>query len=233
MLNQIFINMKTRFFCAVVLLSLSIGAKSQTLKAGVNFANTTITNDGQIDDAKSLTSFQAGFTGDVKITSFLSFQPGIVFTGKGSKTQQGDVTNPTYYRATSNPYYVEIPANFVFKTPTGKAKLFAGAGPYIAIGIAGKNKTEGKFLGASFKSEGNIKWSNDDPSTLNYEEGSGYGIMKRFDYGLNGIAGIETGNTVLSVNYGYGLAKLQSGSNSSADDKNKHRVLSVTLGFKL
>jgi hypothetical protein len=35
------------------------------------------------------------------------------------------------------------------------------------------------------------------------------------------------------VNYGLGLAKLQSGGNSSEDDRNKHRVLSFTVGFKL
>jgi len=115
----------------------------------------------------------------------------------------------------------------------GDAKFFAGAGPYLAIGIAGKNKTEGKFLGTSFSSEKDIEWSDDDPTTLDYEEGAGFGIMKRFDYGLNGTAGFETKNIVLSVNYGLGLAKLQSGSNSSEDDKNKHRVLSFTIGFKL
>jgi hypothetical protein len=80
--------------------------------------------------------------------------------------------------------------------------------------------------------EEDIEWSDDDPSTLDYEEGAGYGIMKRFDYGLNGTAGIEFTKAVLSVNYGLGLAKLQSGSSSSADDKNKHRVFSITLGLK-
>ena len=160
-------------------------------------------------------------------------QPGLLFTGKGSKTQSGNTNDATYYRATTNPYYIEVPVNLVFKTPTGPVKFFAGAGPYIAVGIAGKNKVEGKFLGTSFNSENKIEWSDDDPSTLNYEEGAGYGILKRFDYGLNGLAGIETKSAVISVNYGLGLAKLQSGSNSSADEKNKHRVLSLTVGFRL
>jgi hypothetical protein len=57
--------------------------------------------------------------------------------------------------------------------------------------------------------------------------------MKRFDYGLNGLVGIETEDIVLSANYGLGLAKLQSGSGSGDDNNNKHRVLSFTLGFKL
>ncbi|MDZ4796405.1 MAG: porin family protein [Bacteroidota bacterium] len=225
--------MKTTIVAISAFLLSIIASQSQTLKVGVNFANLSITNDGDIDEAKILTSFQVGFSGDLKIAPFLSFQPGILFTGKGSKTQSGETTDATYYRATSNPYYVEIPANFVFKTPTGPIKFFAGAGPYIAVGVAGKNKVEGKFLGTSFSSEKAIEWSNDDPSTFDYEEGSGYGILKRFDYGFNGLAGIETTNIVLSFNYGLGLAKLQSGRNSSADDKNKHRVLSLTLGIKL
>jgi len=203
------------------------------LRGGVNIANITTTNDGNIDKANSLTSFQAGILGDVRILPMLFFQPGIVVTGKGSKTEQGSTSSSTYYRATSNPWYIEIPATFIIKTPTGATRLFAGAGPYLAIGIAGKNTADGKVLGTTFHHEQDIQWSNDDPSTLNYEEGAGYGIMKRFDYGLNGTAGFETKNAVFSVNYGLGLAKLQSGSNSSEDDKNKHRVLSFTIGFKL
>jgi len=224
--------MKTKLLIVAVLLSSFLSVEAQILKGGINLANVTITNDGDIDDNKVLTSFQVGFTGNIKLLPMIFFQPGILFTGKGSKTQSGEITDPTYYRATTNPLYIEVPANIVLKTP-GPIRFFAGAGPYLAVGIAGKNKVDGKLLGTSFHSEENIEWSNDDPSTLDYEEGAGYGIMKRFDYGLNGTAGIETANIVLAVNYGFGLAKLQSGSNSSADDKNKNRVLSFTVGIKL
>jgi hypothetical protein len=205
----------------------------QIIRAGVNFANISVTNDGDVDDHSMLTSFHAGFSGNIKIAPFLFFQPGILISGKGSKTQSGSVTDPTYYRATTNPLYVEIPVNLILKTPAAPMRFFIGGGPYLAVGIAGKNKTEGKFLGAAFSSENNIRWSDDDPSTLDYEEGSGYGIMKRFDYGLNITAGIEAGPLVISAQYGHGLAKLQSGSNSSADDKNKHRVVGISVGFKL
>lgn len=225
--------MKTKIIAAVILLITGVSVHGQVFRGGVNLANISVTNDGDIDDNKMLTSFQVGVTGNIKILPMLFFQPGVIFTGKGSKTQAGETTDATYFRATSNPYYIELPANFVLKAPTGPIKLFAGAGPYIAIGVAGKNKVNGKFLGTSFSSEEKIEWSDDDPSTLDYEEGAGYGIMKRFDYGLNGIAGIEMRRSVLSVHYGHGLAKLQSGSNSSADDKNKHRVFSITLGLKL
>ena len=225
--------MKIKIIALSAFLFSCLATQSQILKGGVNFANITITNDGDIDDANSLTSFQLGITGDVKILPMLFFQPGILFTGKGSKTQSGDPSSLNYSKATSNPMYIEIPANLVFKTPTGPIKFFAGGGPYLAVGVAGKLKNEGKIAGLAYANERNIEFSNDDPSTLNYEEGAGYGILKRFDYGLNAIAGIQATKIVLSLNYGFGLAKLQSGSNSSADDKNKHRVLSFTVGIKL
>lgn len=218
------------FLCFFAVLS---AARSQILKAGVNFATISINDEGDVDENKVLTSFQVGFTGDIKILPILYFQPGILFTGKGAKSQSGSTGDATYFRASTNPYYIEIPATFVLKTPTGPVKLFAGVGPYIAAGIGGKNKVEGRFLGTEFKSESEIEWSNDDPGTLDYEEGAGYGIMKRFDYGVNATAGIQFTNTVLAVNYGHGLAKLQSGANSSGDDNSKHRVLSITLGIKL
>ena len=211
-----------------------LAQSSAQLRAGINLANVSVTDNGRVNDANQLTSFQVGIIGDVPLGSVLSFQPGLVFTGKGSKTVAGSENSSYYSKATTNPYYIEVPANFVFKAPVGtSSKLFFGAGPYIAMGIAGKTKIDTKTPLTTSHAEENIRFSNDDPTTLDYEEGAGFGVMKRFDYGLNGTAGIEGKSIVLGVNYGLGLAKLQSGSNSAADNDNKHRVLSFTIGFKL
>lgn len=231
-------NLHMRFkilsFCAVLFASGSVMAQSVHIKAGLNLANVSISDNGSVDEAKKLTSFQVGLVGDIPLGSeMISFQPGILYTGKGSKTQSGSSTNSTYSIQTFNPKYVEIPANIVFKVPFSKyGRVFAGAGPYLGIGVAGKNKVEGRFAGVDYSGEKSIKFSNDDPTTVNEDEGAGYGILRRYDYGLNGIAGIETSNVVFSVNYGYGLAKLQSGTNSASSDINKNRVLSFAIGFK-
>jgi hypothetical protein len=206
---------------------------SAFFRAGLNLANISVTDNGSVNDANTLASFQVGIIGDLRIVPGLYLQPGLLFSGKGAKTQSGNSADATYFKATTNPYYIEIPASLVFKAPLGEAKFFAGAGPYLGIGIAGKNKVDGKYLGVGFHSEKTIQWSNDDPTTTSYEEGAGFGIMKRFDYGINGTVGIEGKVAMLSVNYGWGLAKLQSGLNSSANDKNKNRVLSFTIGFRL
>lgn len=229
--------MKLKIFfltAATAVLVSSVKAQNAQLKAGVNLANVSITDDGNVDDANMLTSFHVGILGDVKLASILHLQPGIFFTGKGSKLEIGRPTENFYAKQTSNPFYIEVPVNLVIKLPfNDESHFFFGAGPYGAIGIAGKAKTDRKVLNFTSHTENNIEFSNDDPSTFGEEEGTGLGVIKRFDYGLNGVAGVEGKNLVLSAGYGLGLAKLQSGSNSSADNNNKHRVLSFSVGFKL
>lgn len=221
-------------FSVVVSFSAFSQQSRAILKAGVNLANVSVTDNGNIDDANMLTSFQVGLLGDIHVTSLLYFQPGLVFTGKGSKIEIGRPSENLYIKQTSNPFYIEVPANLVIKLPfNSESHFFFGAGPYGAIGIAGKAKTDGTVLGFSSHTENSIKFSNDDPSTFGQEEGTGLGVLKRFDYGLNGIIGIEGKKLVLSAGYGLGLAKLQSGSNSGEDNNNKHRVLSFTVGVKL
>lgn len=225
------------YLLAISCISLTSFAQQSSawLKGGVNFANVSYNSNGEVDDANMLTSFHVGLMGDFTIAKIFAIQSGLLFTGKGAKLQSGNSTDLTYYKATTNPLYIELPVNGVFKIPLAVpgSNFFVGAGPYIAIGVAGKRKIEGKYVGVAFNSKENIEFSNDDPSTFNNEEGTGLGVMRRFDYGLNGTAGFQLGSGMIAVNYGYGLAKLQSGSNSSDDNKNKHRVLSISVGFKL
>ncbi len=223
-------------FCVAALLLAVINVNAQSsgqLRVGLNLANVSVTDNGRVNDANMLTSFQVGFVGDAHLASIVYLQSGLLFTGKGAKTQSGSSSSANYYKATTNPYYLELPVNLLLKAPLGgDNKFFIGAGPYLAMGIAGKNKVEGKVANIAFSRERSIEFSNDDPTTINNQEGAGFGIMRRFDYGLNGTAGIEGKSLVLGVNYGLGLAKLQSRGNSSQDNDNKHRVLSVTLGLK-
>jgi hypothetical protein len=228
-----------RFIYLFIISSISVTSFAQNgaawLKGGVNFANVSYNSDGEVDDANMLTSFHVGIVGDIPIVKILAIQPGLLFTGKGAKIQSGKSTDVTYYKATTNPLYIEIPVNAVIKLPlsSGESNFFFGAGPYIAIGVGGKRKIEGKTLGVAYSSKEKIEFSNDDPSTFNNEEGTGLGVMRRFDYGFNGTAGFQIRNGMIALNYGYGLAKLQSGSTSSDDNKNKHRVFSISVGFKL
>jgi hypothetical protein len=222
------------FAIALCFSGLFVSAQNAYLRGGVNFANVSYNDAGEVDDAKMLTSFHVGIMGDWTIAKVFGIQTGLLFTGKGSKIQNGNPNDLTYYKATTNPLYIELPVNAVIKLPlSGDGAFFVGAGPYIAMGIAGKRKIEGKYGGVAFSSKQKIEFSNDDPTTFDEDEGAGLGVMKRFDYGVNGTAGFQFKGGMIGVNYGYGLAKLQAGSGSSEDNRNKHRVLAISLGIKL
>lgn len=222
------------FIAAMLLTGFLSYAQTGQLRAGINLANVSVTENGRVDQANQLTSFQVGVIGDVRLgASLLHLQSGLLFTGKGSKVEKGTSGQSGYFKQTVNPKYIEVPVNLVFKAPVGSSRFFVGAGPYLAMGVGGKTTTEGtRLLTGNYRFERDITFSNDDPTTFNEEEGTGLGVIRRFDYGLNGTAGIEGKSVVLGINYGAGLAKLQSGTNNNADNNNKHRMLSFTLGFK-
>ena len=230
--KNVVMKMRLILFCSALTLTVLTNAQSGRIQAGINLANISVTDNGRVDDANTLNSFNVGIIGDFHLGSLLYLQPGILFTGKGSEVEKGTQGSNAYFKQTFNPYYIEVPANLVIKASLGSNRFFAGAGPYLGIGVAGKAKTERTVFGVTTKTESDIEFSNDDPTTFNQEEGTGLGVIKRFDYGLNGTAGLETKSLVLSVNYGLGLAKLQSGTTNSQDNNNKHRVWSFSLGFK-
>ena len=220
---------------ALLLLGYSSSAQKGQIRGGLNLANVSVTDNGRIDQANQLTSFQVGLLADIPLSgNFLVLQPGVLYTGKGSKLEKGTAGQAGYFKQTFNPRYIEVPVNLLFKLPVGaNGRFFAGAGPYMAIGVSGKTTTEGtQAIIGNYSYERDITFSNDDPTTFNQEEGTGLGVIRRFDYGLNGSAGIEGKSLILGVNYGLGLAKLQSGTNDNEDNNNKPRVLSFTLGFK-
>lgn len=224
--------MKNCLIAAAILLTATANAQNARIEAGVNLANVSVTDNGRVDNANMLTSFRIGIVSDIKLAPMIAFQPGLYYTGKGSKVQSGDESSMNYFKQTTNPFYLEVPANIVFKFPfASESHFFVGAGPYLAVGVGGKATTDGKSFGIAFHNERSIEFSNDDPTTFNQEEGTGLGVVKRFDYGANGVVGIAGKTLVLSANYGLGLAKLQSGS-SNTNNNNKHRVISLNVGFR-
>ena len=97
MKKHIFLILPSLFILSIVTAQRS----SIILRGGLNLANVTISENGRVDDAKNLASFQAGFIGDVSLGQFISLQPGLLITAKGSKTQSGESTDVNYFKAGS------------------------------------------------------------------------------------------------------------------------------------
>ena len=230
--------MKKILFVSTFTIAVLTNAKAQLyIQGGVNLANITKTTSGQTENNNMLTTLNVGILDRFGLSKVVDLESGLLFTGKGSKAEtyytSGNTTD-NYVKTKFNPYYVEVPLNLVVRVPVkGIHGLFFHAGPYAAIGVAGKSTTDQKILGISNHSENDIQYANDNPFTSRQEDASYY-KLKRFDFGLNAGGGLDIGKLLLKVNYGYGLTKINSTeSNNASDDKNKYRTLSFSLGLPL
>lgn len=220
-----------------LIIATTAATKAQTyIQGGLNLANITKTTDGKTEDNNILPTFNAGILSRFDLSDIIDLESGVLFTGRGSKSETYFTSSTTdnYVKARFNPYYVEVPLNVVIKFPvTKKFNAFAHAGPYAAIGVAGKSKVDSKILGFSSSSTNSIKFSDDDPFTSQQDDAA-YDKLKRFDFGFNVGAGIQLDQIILKLNLGVGLTKINSTeSNNTADDKNKYRTVSLSVGIPL
>jgi len=213
-------------------------AKSQHLylQGGVNLANISTSNSGATEKNNMLTTFNAGIMARSNSSEPVALEAGLLLDGRGSKsnTYINSSTDDNYIKTKFNPLYLELPVNLIVRLPLqSKSNIFVNAGPYVAMGIAGKSKVETKILGATTNTTYDIKFNNDDPST-NQQENARFDRLKRFDYGVNVGAGFDLGKFLLKANYELGLAKINSTENdNSANDKNKYRTVSISVGIPL
>ncbi|MGE7778034.1 porin family protein [Chitinophaga sp. NPDC101104] len=228
--------MTKKMMLTCVAIGMSVAAMAQVrvgVKGGWNVANVSDANSGSVDKSRSLNSFHIGAIADLPLSPVLSLQPGVFYTGKGTKLERGESDGLNYFKTTTGPRYIEVPVNFVGKIPVGQdTRIFLGAGPYAAFGVGGKNKWETTVAGIKTSGESNIKWDDDTPFN-DGDPNKGYDKFKRFDYGGNLLAGIEYKNFLLSAQYGLGFGKILSGTDNSSDDKGKNRVWSFSVGYLL
>ena len=227
--------MKKVFLGLVLTTAISLSIKAQVyLQGGLNLANITKTNDGQTEKNNILPSFNVGILGRLPIADMFSIESGLLLTGRGSKAETYFNGGNDFVKSKFNPFYLEVPLNAVVKIPLEKkSNVFFNAGPYVAIGIGGKSRRDTKFGPLVSSSTSNIEFSNDDPFTSQQEDAR-YDRLKRFDFGLNFGGGFQFQRVLLKVNYGLGLAKINSTqSDNTANDKNKYRTLSFSVGIPL
>ena len=183
-----------------------------------------------------LPTFNAGVMARSNRNEPIALEAGLLLEGRGAKSDYyiTSSTDDNYIKTKFNPLYLELPVNLILRLPLeGKSNIFINAGPYVAMGIAGKSKVETKLLGSVNNSTYDIKFNNDDPTTSQQEDAR-FDRLKKFDYGLNLGAGVDFKKVLVKVNYGYGLAKINSTqSNNTSNDKNKYRIVSISLGIPL
>jgi len=227
--------MKTLLIAFALVVTAALTTEAQVyLQGGLNLANISKTEDGQVEKNNVLPSFNAGIMGRFGLSSMFDLESGVLVTGKGSKAETYFNGGNDYVKSRFNPIYIEVPLNAVVKIPVTKgAGLFFHAGPYAAIGVAGKSSGETKIGPLMSTSSSSIKFSDDDPFTSQQEDAA-YNKLKRFDFGLNLGGGVEFNHLILKANFGLGLTKINSTeSNNEADERNKYRTVSFSVGIPI
>jgi hypothetical protein len=192
-------------------------------KAGVNFADLKYEPKDQTSgtpDAKSLTSFNAGFIFDIPIVTGLAFQPGVMLEGKGSKVEHSGALGN--FTQKINPLYVEVPANFLFKPVLGAhTKLYFGLGPYFAVAVGGKSSSDAQSSVGSYYTDHTLQFGNGSDDDL-----------KATDFGGNVLAGFEFGNGLLvGAQYGMSFTNNAPSGNNDAPKILRNKVLGFSVGY--
>lgn len=187
--------MKRKILALSAVLALMAGAahaQSKTtfgVRAGVNFQNLNGKDQlGEKDNGKIKTGFHVGVNAEIPLADEFFVQPGVLFSTKGAKAEEGD--------GKINISYIEVPVNFIYKPELGDGKLLLGVGPYIGIGVGGKLKGGGEDVDIKFKN-----------TVKPGDEAAMY--LKRIDAGGNLLVGYEFSNKLsFQLNAQLGLTNI-------------------------
>jgi hypothetical protein len=172
-------------------------------KAGLNLNNVSTNDDELKEELGGRTSIHLGVITDFTMSKSLSFQPQLLFSGRGAKIDHGDHNDVYAFNS------LEIPLNFTYKKNASKG-VFLGVGPSLGYNLSGK-----------------VKGDHDSEDIV---FGSGNGEIKRLDLGLNAIFGYQFSNKYfVSTNYSSGLSNWSNESNSTW----KNNIVGISVGFFL
>lgn len=190
-----------KFLMTAVLGMFALAGFSQVkwdAKFGMNFSNMT-----KIDESKALPGFTLGVGMDYGFNENWSLQSGLMISSKGFKFKEGD------WKDKYRPIYLDIPILAAYKfNISDNTKFVINAGPYLAIGLGGKNKET-------------------DEEDIKLFDKDGYD-WKRFDLGIQYGIGLELSDCYLINLTG------QNGFISPVDggDDPKNMTFSIGVGYR-
>lgn len=201
--------MKKIFLSAFSIVTFTVLAQAQVkvgMKAGGSLSTQrrSDANTTNLLSTHSFRGYQAGLVADVKLTDHLYLQPQVLYALKGAKYK-------TFYGVNTklSMQNIEMPLNVLYKKDMSFGKLFAGGGPVVSYGFAGKVEQNGNTQ-KLYKTI-NKNW-------------------KRTEISANMVAGLEFDNGFFgSINYQRGFQDLYK--TNSANVKNNS--VSLTIGYFL
>jgi OOP family OmpA-OmpF porin len=178
----------------------------------------------------SKTGVQVGAILDIPIGhKGFFFQPALTYTSKGRQFSKSNDstdaanTDTVYTKSTLSLGYIEVPLNLTYKIPLGhtrKNSFFISAGPSISFFYNGK-------VSSQSLTDSTGQFTNTSSSV---SVGKGPDTYKTVDVGVNGRAGFEFGNVLLSAYFSRGLTSFY---NATYPGTFHHQVIGASLGIWL
>jgi hypothetical protein len=222
--------MKNRVLLIVLIFTLSTSfarAQEKTkssfgILGGVKFQNLNGKDAGG-DQLKNdmLLGFHGGINIQIPLAPEFYFQPGLMYSSKGSKYTSSSLTSTTRLN------YIEVPLNMVYKASLGKGFFMLGFGPYVSYGISGNVKTEGGSLTLNRDIEFKSVVEAGDNILVPY--------YKAFDAGANIFVGYEMASGLfLQLDTELGLLNINPEYKILTTDKSstKNTGFGLSLGYR-
>lgn len=151
--------------------------------------------------------FHFGWTFEIPVIGGFKFEPGVLFSAKGTDYKVDSVDHSL------SPIYIEVPVNAFYTFGSDNVKISLFAGPYFACGIGGTIWESGHSL-----------------EDLRFGTGKDKDL-KLFDIGLNFGFGVSIKMFMVTAQYEIGLTNVSPDKTDNSEMKNKVIGISVSTSF--
>ena len=223
---------------AAILFSVLLNAQTFSVVGGFNMSDLRVSSsEGDIDNNQySLKpGFHFGFRTDIRINEFLSFAPAVLFSTKGTSMSyeyerpgfefNGVILEEAVLVKVDSDItlqYLDIPlALQATHQLNDRLRVYGALGPYLGIGLYGKQKGTTESNGEKESSELVLPWGNDPEEDF----------LQRLDMGITIGAGIEIEKVLVGLSFDTGLSNISTYQEEGARIENK--VLRFTVGYQI
>ena len=211
----------------VILLFIASTALAQGfgIRAGVNLQNINGKDlEGDKHENDLTMGFNAGVNNEILHGTDIYFQPGLLFSTKGTKSTETVLSQDIESKLSLS--YIELPLNIVFKPLLGTGHMLLGFGPYVGYGVGGKYTLDTP----NTSSEWDIEFTNE--VTESDVDNDAF-FIKPFDAGANFIIGYEMAN-MLSIQLNAQLGLIDINPKYPVDDEAtlKNTGFGLSLGYR-
>jgi hypothetical protein len=188
-----------------------------------NLATAQIKFEELLDYSKNMKALPGGgIVAQIGINKSLAIRTGVNFLQHGvvlKATETGEID--TKVKLENNLNYLQVPVNVLFRAPLPGITLYVGGGGFFNYGISGKSKYTVTYTVPG----GDDIVESEKVDAFKKEQDGGAGL-KKTDYGISALAGIQFGKLFANVGYQLSLANIA----EAEVGEYKNRGLQLTIG---